>query len=80
MSRMNDELSHLVGRKVDVIEQIALRNPFRRREILASRKIIRKYVFYAKQTFDEFLVRQRGVFQSLTSASLRSASSSSATS
>src|SRR5262245_7931143 len=39
-ARMNDELSNLVGRKVDVIEKTGLRNPFRRREILATRRII----------------------------------------
>jgi predicted nucleotidyltransferase len=39
-SRLNDELSNLVGRPVDVVEQVGLRNPFRRREILANRRII----------------------------------------
>jgi predicted nucleotidyltransferase len=40
VSRMNDELSNLVGRKVDVVEKAGLSNPFRRREILANRRII----------------------------------------
>jgi predicted nucleotidyltransferase len=40
LSRMHEELSNLVGRKVDVIEQAGLRNPFRRREIMSSRRII----------------------------------------
>jgi predicted nucleotidyltransferase len=39
-SRMHEELSNLVGRKVDVIEQTGLRNPFRRREIMSRRRII----------------------------------------
>jgi predicted nucleotidyltransferase len=40
LSRMNAELSNLVGRKVDVVERAGLRNPFRRREIMANRRII----------------------------------------
>ena len=40
LARMNDELSNLVGRRVDVVEQAGLRNPFRRREILSNRRII----------------------------------------
>jgi predicted nucleotidyltransferase len=40
LSRMNEELSNLVGRKVDVIEKTGLRNPFRRREIMSNRRII----------------------------------------
>lgn len=40
----------------------------------------RKYVFYAKQMFGEFLIRQSGNFQSLTWASLQPVSFSLATS
>jgi len=39
-ARMSEELSTLVGREVDVVESNGLRNPFRRREILATRKVI----------------------------------------
>ncbi len=38
--RMNEELSSLLGREVDVVETASLNNPFRRREILATRKVI----------------------------------------
>ena len=40
VSRMNDELSKLFGREVDIVEESGLRNPFRRREILANRNVI----------------------------------------
>jgi uncharacterized protein len=39
-SRMSEELSALLGREADVVEAAGLRNPFRRREILATRKVI----------------------------------------
>lgn len=39
-ARMREELSSLLGREADVIETAGLRNPFRRREILATRKVI----------------------------------------
>ncbi len=39
-ARMREELSALLGREADVIETAGLRNPFRRREILATRKVI----------------------------------------
>jgi predicted nucleotidyltransferase len=39
-ARMREELSTLIGREADVIETKGLRNPFRRREILATRKVI----------------------------------------
>lgn len=39
-ARMREELSTLLGREADVIESKGLRNPFRRREILATRKVI----------------------------------------
>jgi len=39
-SRMSEELSALLGRRVDIIEQAHLNNPFRRKEILATRRVI----------------------------------------
>ena len=39
-ARMNEELSNLLGREVDVVETASLNNPFRRHEILATRKVI----------------------------------------
>src|SRR6266550_4694269 len=39
-ARMREELSTLLGREADVIESAGLRNPFRRHEILATRKVI----------------------------------------
>jgi predicted nucleotidyltransferase len=38
--RMREELSSLFGREVDLIEREGLRNPFRRRRILETRKVI----------------------------------------
>lgn len=37
---IQDELSALLGRKVDLIEESALRNPFRRYEILHTQEVI----------------------------------------
>jgi len=37
---MRDELRELFGREVDLIEKEALRNPFRRHEILKSYKVV----------------------------------------
>ena len=37
---MLDELKEIFGRDVDLLEQSALRNPIRRREILRTRKLI----------------------------------------
>ena len=37
---MRDELGALLGRPVDMVEKRALRNPFRRREILATRQVV----------------------------------------
>ncbi|MGC1275896.1 MAG: nucleotidyltransferase family protein [Planctomycetaceae bacterium] len=37
---MSDELRNLLGRDVDLIERDAIRNPFRRREILSTRRIL----------------------------------------
>jgi hypothetical protein len=37
---MTDELSALFGRRVDLVEREGLRNPIRRRAILANREII----------------------------------------
>jgi predicted nucleotidyltransferase len=39
-ARMREELSALLGREADVTESTCLLNPFRRQEILATRKII----------------------------------------
>jgi predicted nucleotidyltransferase len=39
-ARMREELSALLRREVDVVEKSTLNNPFRRREILTTRKII----------------------------------------
>jgi predicted nucleotidyltransferase len=38
--RLEEELSALLGRKVDLIEKSGLRNPFRRHEILRTRRVI----------------------------------------
>lgn len=37
---LQTELGGLFGRSVDVVERSALRNPYRRREILASQKVV----------------------------------------
>ncbi|HOV51312.1 MAG: Nucleotidyltransferase domain protein [Methanosaeta sp. PtaB.Bin018] len=37
---MIEELKEITGREVDLVEQESLRNPFRRRTILANREII----------------------------------------
>ena len=37
---MKDEMEKLFGRSVDIIEKEALRNPWRKREILNSREVI----------------------------------------
>ena len=37
---MKDELERLFGRKVDVVEKAAIRNPWRRKSILASYQVI----------------------------------------
>ena len=39
-ARMREELSTLLGREADVVETTGLRNPFRRQEILATRRVI----------------------------------------
>jgi len=38
--RMSEELSRLLGRRVDIVEKDDLNNPFRRKEILATNRII----------------------------------------
>ena len=38
--RMEEELSTMLGRKVDLVEKSGLRNPFRRYEILRTRQVI----------------------------------------
>ena len=40
LSAMRDELSDLFGRKVDMVEREALRNPFRRKEILQTVELV----------------------------------------
>lgn len=40
LTAMSDELSGLVGRRVDLVEKEGLRNPFRRHTILKTRKVI----------------------------------------
>lgn len=37
---MKQELEQMYGRSVDLVEQAGLKNPFRRRSILASRQVI----------------------------------------
>jgi len=37
---MRDELQELFGREIDLIEKEALRNPFRRHEILKSYRVV----------------------------------------
>ncbi len=37
---MRDELKTIFGRDVDIVEKEGLKNPFRRREILRTRKVI----------------------------------------
>ena len=38
--RMQAELSDILGRSADVVDINGLRNPFRRREILATRQVV----------------------------------------
>ena len=38
--RMRDELATLLGREVDFVQEKGLKNPFRRREILRTKKVI----------------------------------------
>ena len=40
LARMQLELQELLGREVDLIESTCLRNPFRKKAILASRKLL----------------------------------------
>jgi uncharacterized protein len=40
LSRMRTELQSIFGREVDLVEKKALRNPFRRRAILADQRVI----------------------------------------
>jgi predicted nucleotidyltransferase len=40
LTTMQDELSSLLGREVDLVEREGLRNPFRRDRILKTRKIV----------------------------------------
>ena len=40
LPRMQDELSGILGRSADLVDIRGLRNPFRRREILATKEVI----------------------------------------
>jgi predicted nucleotidyltransferase len=40
LTMMQDELSSLLGRRVDLVEREGLRNPFRRDRILKTRKVV----------------------------------------
>jgi len=40
MVAMRDELMSIVGREVDIVAKEALRNPYRRKEILTHREVI----------------------------------------
>ena len=37
---IQDELEHIFGREVDIIEEAAIRNPFRRHEILTTKEVL----------------------------------------
>jgi len=37
---MIDELKSIIGREVDLVEKTGIRNPFRRREILSTAKVL----------------------------------------
>ena len=37
---IRDELSAMIGRNVDLVDEDGLRNPYRRREILRTRRVI----------------------------------------
>jgi predicted nucleotidyltransferase len=37
---MRDELEHFFGRRVDLVSRDSLRNPFRRHEILRTRRVL----------------------------------------
>jgi uncharacterized protein len=37
---MREDLQNLLGRSIDLVEKAALRNPFRRREILRSHQVV----------------------------------------
>ena len=40
LAAMRDELSAMVGRPVDLVEEDALQNPYRRREILSHHEVL----------------------------------------
>jgi predicted nucleotidyltransferase len=40
LSRMREELEGIFGREVDLVEQEGLKNPFRRRAILTTKRLI----------------------------------------
>ena len=40
LTTMQDELTAIIGRKVDLVEKEGIQNPFRRQHILSTRKVI----------------------------------------
>ncbi len=40
LTRMEDELAETIGRKVELVEKEALKNPFRRKHIVDGRRVI----------------------------------------
>lgn len=40
LTTMRDELASLFGRGVDLVEKLAIKNPYRRREILSTAEVI----------------------------------------
>ena len=40
LTAMEDELTTMIGRRVDVVEKEGLQNPFRRQHILSGRKVV----------------------------------------
>ena len=38
--QIKDELKSIFGREIDIVEKEAIRNPFRKQEILSSREVI----------------------------------------
>jgi predicted nucleotidyltransferase len=40
LAEMSEELKEMVGREVDLVEKAGLRNPYRRRAILATAEVV----------------------------------------
>ncbi len=40
LMRLQDELERIFGRKVDLVQECGLVNPFRRQEVLATREVV----------------------------------------